>query len=113
MKPLSIVRISFILLCSVMLYFNSHAQVQIYSASCENKINPFGVDINNIHFSWELGAKENGQFQTAYQIVIASSANNLPVSKYDVWNSTVVKSSQSVLVAYNGKNLQTAHITGE
>lgn len=102
------IRISIIYLFIIFLSVNVHAQLQVSSALCENKINPFGVDVSNIHFGWELDAKENAQFQTAYQVVIASSSSNLQSGNYDVWNSSVVKSMQNVLVQYNGKKLQPA-----
>lgn len=71
-------------------------------------MNPMGTHVKRIHFGWELEAKENNQIQTAYQIVIASSADKLLAANYDVWNSSVIKSSQSVLVRYNGKQLESA-----
>jgi alpha-L-rhamnosidase len=103
-------RISIICLFGLSVCINIHAQLQISSVLCENKINPLGIDENNIRFSWELYSKDIEQFQTAYQIVIASTADNLLDGKYDVWNSSMVKSKQSVLVQYHGKKLQAAQI---
>lgn len=86
------------------------AQLSISSAHCENKQDPHGVHLANIHFSWELHSKQNDQVQTAYQIVIASSKSNLASDVYDVWNTTVIKSSASQMINYTGKKLSPAKI---
>jgi alpha-L-rhamnosidase len=95
-----------LLICfSVSLY----GQLHIVSALCENKTNPVGVGIKKIRFSWELSSVENAQYQTAYQMVISSSENNMHDGKYDIWNSSVVRSSQNILVGYGGKKLLSGH----
>ncbi|MDB5276210.1 MAG: secreted protein [Ferruginibacter sp.] len=86
--------------------FNSEAQLKITSALCENKVNPAGVVLQKLRFGWELSSTEHNQYQTAYQLVIASSKNKLDQGDYDVYNSDVVKSRQSVLVDYKGQSLQ-------
>ncbi len=86
------------------------AQLQITTALCENKINPAGVALQNIRFGWELNSNENDQYQTAYQLVIASSKDKLNAGKYDVYNSDIVKSRQTVLVEYKGNPLQAAQL---
>ena len=102
-----------VVLLSVLLILFSHgsfAQLQITAALCENKINPTGVSLQKIRFGWELQSTENGQYQTAYQLVIASSKDKLDAGNYDVYNSEIKKSSQSVLVEYTGNTLQAAQI---
>lgn len=84
------------------------AQLSTSSALCENKPHPYGVQLTGIHFSWELQSKQNGQLQTAYQIVIASSKANLETDVYDVWNSSVTKSAASQMINYTGKKLSPA-----
>ncbi|MEP6949408.1 MAG: family 78 glycoside hydrolase catalytic domain [Ginsengibacter sp.] len=95
------------ILCNVFA-FNSSAQLNIATALCENKINPNGISLINIHFGWELTSDTNEQYQTAYQIVISSSITKLQSGNYNVWNSAVVKSDQSVLISYKGKTLLAA-----
>ncbi len=97
-----------VLLLIILASFAAFAQLKVSAALCENKINPFGVALTNIHFSWEMNAKENDQVQTAYQIVLASSKENMESNKYDVWNSSMVRSSESHLVKYKGKKLVSA-----
>lgn len=97
---------SIIYLFVIFLSVNVHAQLQVSSALCENKINPLGVDVSNIHFGWELQSLQRTQLQTAYQIVIASSKEKLNSANYDVWNSLRVVSNESISVIYRGKQLK-------
>ncbi|MDP4205587.1 MAG: family 78 glycoside hydrolase catalytic domain, partial [Bacteroidota bacterium] len=78
------------------------APVHISSVMCEHKVEPLGVPLKNIHFEWMLQSDERNVAQSAYQLTIATTKENLLAGKYDVWNSGVVKSSQSILVPYLG-----------
>jgi hypothetical protein len=86
------------------------AQLNVEHAWCENKENPLGVPLQDLHFGWESTASQNGQYQTAYQLVMATSKEKLAQGIYDVYNSSVVKSRQSVQVKYDGKPLAAATI---
>ena len=88
---------------------NLSAQLKISAALLENKINPRGVALQQLYFSWELQSAENNQYQTGYQLVVASTAEKLMAGKYDVYNSLQVKSRQSIMLNYAGKPLQAAH----
>ncbi|WP_299012524.1 family 78 glycoside hydrolase catalytic domain [uncultured Polaribacter sp.] len=77
---------------------------------CEYRENPLGIDNTSPRLSWKL-AQENavrGQKQTAYQILIASSLDNLESNTGDVWDSGKVDSNQSVNVTYEGNELASA-----
>jgi len=50
-----------------------------------------------------------GLRQTARQILVASSRENLENGRYDVWNSGQVVSDCSILIRYNGKSLENDH----
>src|SRR5688500_6594035 len=82
------------------LQINAFTQLQVTAALCENRVNPAGVSLRGIRFSWELNAKENGQYQSAYQLVIASSEDKLSAGNFVVYNSSVVKNHHNVLVRY-------------
>lgn len=58
-------------------------------------------------FSWTLQADRNGNQQSAYQILVATSPEKLDDAS--VWNSGKVESPQSQLVAYAGKPLEAGH----
>ena len=90
------------------LFFSAtvHAQLQVAVALCEKKINPLGVSVSDIHFSWQLTSSESNQLQKSYQVVVSSTEQQLLAGKYDVWNSGIVESRQSIFVAYRGSRLK-------
>ncbi len=91
-------------------FFVVNSQITVVSALCENKINPSGVNPEDIVFSWEMQSGERDVTQTAYQLVISSSEELLNAGKFDVYNTEVVKSRQNIQVEYNGKDLQPARV---
>ena len=99
------------LLSSVMIFLALpvFANIRVNLALCENKINPLGVPQKEIVFSWELQSNEKNVTQTAYQLVISSEKRKLNVGNYDVYNTEIVKKSQSIEIAYNGKLLHPAY----
>jgi alpha-L-rhamnosidase len=99
-----------LLLMLLACFVNSEAQLKIVTALCENKVNPAGIALQKMRFGWELSSDQHDQYQTAYQLVIASSQSKLARGDYDVYNSNVVKSRQSVLVDYKGQPLQPAQV---
>jgi len=77
----------------------------IRELKCEMLTNPIGIDIARPRFSWQLDAEGRGVKQTAYQIIVASSAAKLSNNDGDLWNSGKINADQSVLVVYSGKIL--------
>lgn len=77
---------------------------------CEYKTNPLGIDNTSPRFSWKLieTSQTHGQKQTAFQILVASSLENLSNNLGDVWDSGKVKTDQSVNNTFQGKNLESA-----
>lgn len=86
------------------------SQLTVSEALCENMINPKGVHPGSLFFSWEMESKNNNQIQTAYQLVIGSSLGNVKSGKFDVYNSGIVTTNQSIQVQYSGGALQPAQI---
>ena len=72
---------------------------------CEHLQNPQGIDATQPRLSWMLQSDERGVKQTAYQILVASSATQLKSDRGDLWDSGKVSSDQSILAAYAGKRL--------
>ena len=66
--------------------------------------NPLGFYNNTPTFSWKLPTAKNVKFQSAYQIVVASSKELLP-NKPNIWDSKKQNSSQSTFVRYEGSKL--------
>ena len=52
---------------------------------------------------------QRGQSQTAYQIMVASSKENLDAGNYDMWDSGKIDSTISVAIPYEGKTLEATH----
>ena len=55
--------------------------------------------------SWILTSDQRGQKQTAYQVLVSSTAELLARNQGDLWNSGKVSSDQSIQVEYLGKPL--------
>lgn len=72
---------------------------------CDDLENPEGIDDPQPALSWILDSLGRGHRQTAYEILVASSTENLVPGKADLWDSGKRDSSQSIQVAYAGKPL--------
>lgn len=68
--------------------------LEVVELTCNHLTDPAGV--TNPAFSWKMLSKLNGQSQSAYQIMIASSLKNLSLNKADVWNSKKVQSGNQL-----------------
>src|SRR4051794_5967214 len=73
---------------------------------CELLQDPLAIDITKPGLSWEIESNQRGIEQVAYQVLVASSIENLDRNKADLWNSGKVFSDQSVHVLYAGKPLK-------
>ena len=95
----------YVFLC--LLFFSAYAAagLQVHSLQCEHQENPLGIETPRPRLSWQLISGENGQEQTAYQILVASDEASLTEKEAELWNSGKVLSDQSVFVEYNGKPL--------
>jgi len=69
------------------------------------RTNPLSVDEHPV-FSWKMvDAETQGQYQTAYEIVVAESKEHLKSGQY-LWHSGKIESTQSVAVPYEGEALE-------
>ena len=87
---------------------NIFAQIQPVNLKCEYLSNPEGVDMPDPRFYWQLESEVNGQFQTAYQLLVASSQEKLDKNVGDAFDSGIVKSNRTTHIVYKGKELQPA-----
>src|SRR5271166_1871910 len=75
---------------------------------CEYRANPQGIDSTEPRLSWLLtptNAKARGLHQTAYRVLVASTAAALAANTADLWDSGKVASAASIHVAYAGRQL--------
>jgi alpha-L-rhamnosidase len=70
---------------------------------CEYLPNPLGIDVLQPRFFWTLNSLENGNQQTAYKILVASSEENLAENNGNMWDSGQIKSNESIHIEYAGK----------
>ena len=66
--------------------YASISDLKAINLRTEYKINPV-IDSPKPRFSWELTSSARSQYQTAFQIMVATSAELLIANKADIWNS--------------------------
>lgn len=101
------VRASFLALLALLLSCGK-GEINPQSLRCEYAVNPVVVQSSAPRLSWINNPVDGaeGQCQTAYRILVASSEKLLSEDKADVWDSGKVDSPQSHLVPYGGPALQ-------
>ena len=83
----------------------THA-ITISNLRCEYLKNPVGLDVAQPRLSWELNSDIRGDKQSAYQILVASTAENLAKDNGDVWNTEKVSTDQCNQLVFKGKDLK-------
>ncbi len=84
------------------------AQIYPLNLRCEYLINSKGIDMQNPRFYWQMNSEGEEQYQTAYQILVASSKERLNQQIGDAFDSQKVKSNQNTHVVYMGEKLKPA-----
>jgi alpha-L-rhamnosidase len=80
-------------------------KISVSNLQCEMLNNPEGIDVVQPRLSWQIKSDVNDVKQTAYQIIVASTLENLNANEADLWDSGKVASNESVNIIYNGKKL--------
>ena len=68
--------------------------------------NPLGIDDPAPRFSWQLSDPARGAKQTAYEVSVASSPEQLEQAKTGIWTSGRIPSSASLNIHYAGPALK-------
>jgi alpha-L-rhamnosidase len=84
---------------------SSFAKIEVTDLRCEYLRNPVGTDILNPRMSWKIVSDLPDFIQSAYEIRVASSEQELKEGKVLIWSSGKVLSGQSVNVDYRGTPL--------
>ena len=79
---------------------------QLTSLRCDNAVNPLGIDATSPQFSWEFTTTGRNFKQSAYQVTVSDSLEQLDNGQGNTWNSGKVSSAQSSGVLYKGPALQ-------
>lgn len=69
---------------------------------CEYLRNPLGIDAATPHLSWQSDSTARNWKQAAYEVLVASSREQLQAGKADIWDSGKITSDESVGIAYGG-----------
>ena len=72
---------------------------------CEARTNPAGIDVAAPRLSWVLQSAKRGAAQSAYQVLVASSPEQLSQDKGDLWDSGKVASAETFNIEYAGSPL--------
>lgn len=96
----------FVLLAVPWLPLTARADLTVRRLRCEYLENPLGIDVSRPRLSWVLRASEREQRQTAYQVLVSSSRQQLGADGGDLWDSGRVESDQSIQVEYSGTALR-------
>jgi len=62
-----------------------------------------GIDVSAPRLSWKLISDQRGERQTAYQILVGSTAVALDANRADLWDTGKIPSDQSIEIPYAGK----------
>src|ERR1017187_10076974 len=90
---------------------SAFAGIQPVDLRCESKLNPLGLSETSPRLSWHEVATipgERGQYQTAFQIQVASSLQVLTNNQGDLWDTGQKATNQTSQIVYAGSAL-TSH----
>jgi len=97
--------LTFIIITLISLSAQAQNKISVTNLQCEMLNNPEGIDVVQPRLSWQIKSDVNDVKQTAYQVTVASTLENLNANKGDLWDSGKVLSNESVNIIYNGKKL--------
>jgi alpha-L-rhamnosidase len=84
-------------------------EVTVTRLRCESLKDPLGIDVVQPRLSWNLeptSRKVREARQSAYQVLVASTQDQLNDDQGDLWNTGRINSEQSIQVRYLGKPLR-------
>src|SRR4051794_624245 len=84
------------------------APLQVYDLRCDSAENPLGIDSTPPRLSWKLRSDDRGQRQSAWQVLVASSAAELARDHGDVWDSGRHGGDEQLHVPYAGRPLHSS-----
>src|ERR1022692_4364187 len=76
----------------VFFFFNDTATTEIYTLSLHDAL----------PICWMMNSGRRGDFQSAYQVLVARTPEKLSLGQEDLWDSGKVESRDSIHVPYSG-----------
>ena len=100
----------FILFSGIFILFLNSCQkedilIGVASTLCENRVDPLGIDVLNPHLSWNLESTYRNKQQSAYQILVSDSEQELMNNIGNLWETEKINSDKSIQIVYQGKSL--------
>ncbi len=96
---------SFISGLCFLLSISAASAATVQNLRCEYLANPLGLGEAHPRLSWNLSSRQRGEMQTAYEILVASSPEQLQKDAGDLWDSGKVASDDSTQITYAGSPL--------
>ena len=85
--------------------FAADTAFRVTGLKCEFAADPLGIDVARPRLFWRVESDERGQRQTAWQVLVASSAESLAADRADLWDSGRVESDATTFNRYAGASL--------
>jgi alpha-L-rhamnosidase len=82
-----------------------NSSLTVRSVTADAETNPLGVEAAAPRLAWKLASVEKNSLQSGYQVLVASSEEQLDGGFGDIWDSSQVASSTSIGIVYAGKAL--------
>lgn len=79
--------------------------LQVAGLRVEGLVDPLGLDVPKPHLSWRLISSRRNVRQSAYRLVVGSSAAEVAAGRGDLWDTGRVASDQSLDIVYEGRPL--------
>ncbi|WP_442805336.1 family 78 glycoside hydrolase catalytic domain [Streptomyces sp. GMR22] len=79
--------------------------LHVSGATVDGRAEPLGVDTARPLLGWKLNTESRNAMQTAYQVLVSTSAERLAHNQGTVWDSGKRRSDESVGVPYGGQRL--------
>lgn len=94
---------AFLALTSVL---HASSPIQVKHLTCEQCVNPLGIDQVAPQLSWQLSSPQRNQYQKAYEIMVGTDSVKLINDRAIVWKSGRVESDETLFIRYQGKKLR-------
>ena len=95
-------------LCLLLAAASAGAVLVPVNLRCDYVVNPAGVDSPNPRLFWNFDTTANDQKQSAFQVLVASSARLLAHDQGDIWDSGKVTSDETIQVPCPGDRLKSS-----
>jgi alpha-L-rhamnosidase len=82
-----------------------HARLGVDHLRVESLDNPLSLDTPTPRLSWILTSRERAQYQSAFQILVATREDLLVPGQADLWDTGKILSPESLHIRYAGKPL--------